>query len=161
MADPLVELFNGWLPEAREQLSAFAVIVGVPLGLFQLHQARQLDRGRNTIELLKHLNGSDLMKARYAMSSIDLAKPFADFTTEERVACSDVCASFALAGTLARKRLVDLSAVIDTWGPSIRKNHERLREFIAGRRAAYGPGAKKFWTDFDWLAARAGAVGGD
>lgn len=142
------------LPSSYEQLSTLAVLVGIPVALFQLHQARQLDRGRNTIELLKNLSGPELMQARYAMQAIDLNKPFEEFTVEERIACSLVCASFALAGTLSRKKLVDTQAVIETWGPSVQKNHQRLGSFIAGRRAAYGVAGNAFWRDFDWLARK-------
>lgn len=116
--------------------------------LEQVRIAREGVVAQNLFALVNYIQEPEAREARAWVLQRLADLPYQQWKTEDRDKASRVCSKYDMVGLLVRQHVVPLDPVLASWGPSIRKCHEALREFIAEMRVKNGPG---YWSSFDWL----------
>jgi hypothetical protein len=136
-----------------------AALVGVLIALYQAKQARRAFLGQNFLTLMEKLQAKDARDNRGILKD-HLRPPDGEGellrwegAQSSRVAklAVDVSQLFDQVGILVRKNMVDRSAILDNWSPTILEMYIVCLPVIHGRQATN----PYLWRSFQQLAAEA------
>src|SRR5207253_5314575 len=96
----------------------------------------------------------DVREARRVVIQLLEGRPFKGWSDDEKRAADKVCSSYGAAGVVLESGAVPSTPVIENWGPSIRRYHSILRDFIRDRQKPENNGPNN-WAVFDRLYANA------
>ncbi|MCJ7449018.1 MAG: hypothetical protein MUO72_15145 [Bacteroidales bacterium] len=115
---------------------------------FQLWTMRKATRGQNSISIINYLQDEKVRKSREVVLEILSAKPYSDWTTDEKKEASRVCTSYDLVSILTlEQKLVPPEIIIDNWGPSIVRCYKIVEEHIIEMQKPERMGPE-YWNDF-------------
>ena len=118
----------------------------------QVAAARSGSIGQNLLELSNFLQAEDVREARRVVIEKLPNRDMTSWSAEETSAAAKVCSSYGTAGVVVETGAVPIDAVIEHWGPSIRRCHGILEPFIRDRQRLNGA---TYWAVFDRLFALA------
>ena len=120
----------------------------------QVEAGRGASAAQNLLALMEFLQSENVREARrFVIQTLD-GRPLVDWNDDEKRVAATVCSSYGVAGMLLESGIAPAEAVIENWGPSIRRCYKILSGFIREMQGSgnNGPG---YWATFDRLAARA------
>jgi hypothetical protein len=136
-----------------------AALIGVLIALYQAKQARRAFLGQNFLTLMEKLQAKDARDNRGTLK--DHLRPRAGDgellcwegaqSSSAAKLAADVCQLFDQVGILVRANMVDRSAILDNWSPTIIEMYIVCLPVIHGRQATN----PYLWRSFQELAAEA------
>jgi hypothetical protein len=119
----------------------------------QLRAMRQSTAAQHVVSLLSFMESDDVRAAQMVVYTTLYRKHFSTWTTNERLAASRLCSSFATAGAILRSDLVPVRPLLEGWAPNLRRCHEILEPFIREMQKPEN-GGPHYWMGFDWLRSQ-------
>jgi hypothetical protein len=110
-------------------------------------------RAQNLLNLVVYLSQESLRDDRRVV--IDLGKQrkqFVGWSDGEVKAAGRVCASYNLAGLLAKDKAIPTETFVTAYADSLRKCFASAEELLKAYRSERGAG---YWKSFDWLVSEA------
>lgn len=94
-----------------------------------------------------------LRKDRAHVLKILKSKPFPSWDETDKERAERVCQSYDSIGILCKRGYLEVDAISDSWGDSLRRCWAILAILVETYRVERN--SKEFWDDFQWLAAQA------
>ena len=125
-----------------------AMLATLLISQYQLRAMRGGAEAQNTIALINYLQMPDIRAARTTVIRQLNGRRFPEWADEERQAADLVCSSYQAAAILILKqKIVPQAVFVESWGPSIVRCYEILREYVEDLQRTENAGPY-YWKDF-------------